>query len=116
MASGRPVHPLFGGGGMKNELALKAKSMNARHGGISETKAQTGQGAATPAAPKSRAAAAVPPAAPMARPPHPLFGGGGGLGELKNAAKSMNARHGGISETKAQSGKGSVSASAPPPA
>mmetsp|Transcript_13425 Transcript_13425/g.25526 ORF Transcript_13425/g.25526 Transcript_13425/m.25526 type:complete len:556 (-) Transcript_13425:285-1952(-) len=114
MASGRPVHPLFGGGGMKNELALKAKSMNARHGGISETQAQAGQGVATTAA-KPRAAAPSPPATPMARPPHPLFGGGGGLGELKNAAKSMNARHGGISETKAQSGKGSVSASAPPP-
>ena len=99
---------------MKNEVALKAKSMNARHGGISETQAQAGQGAATPAS-KPRAVDPAPPAAPMARPPHPLFGGGGGLGELKNAAKSMNARHGGISETKAISGKGSVSASTPPP-
>ena len=34
------MHPLFGGGGMKNELAMAAKSMNARHGGISETTAQ----------------------------------------------------------------------------
>ena len=99
---------------MKNELAMAAKAMNARHGGISETKAQAGQGAAAAAAPKPRAAPAAA-APPAARPPHPLFGGGGGLGELKSAAKSLNARHGGISETAATSGKGpAASASAPP--
>jgi hypothetical protein len=116
MASGRPVHPLFGGGGLKNELALKSKQMNARHGGIQETVAQ-GSGSSSPsgaapvvAKPPSRPSPPPVAAAPVARPPHPLFGGGGGLSELKSAAQSMNARHGGISETKAQSG----TASAPP--
>ena len=115
--SGRPPHPLFGGGGMKNELAMAAKSMNARHGGIQETVAQ-GSGASAPAAATPKTPSRAPPtlapaAAPVARPPHPLFGGGGGLSELKSAAKSMNARHGGIQETKAQTGKASPSASAP---
>jgi hypothetical protein len=103
----RPVHPLFGGAGAKNELAAAAQMRQ---------KSQAEAPSPEPAA----AAAAVRPPHPLlggggggapTRPPHPLFGGGGGGGGgggLNDQIKAMAAKR---NERVAASG----GVAAPPP-
>lgn len=72
----RPVHPLFGGAGAKNALALAAKDMEKKrttNPNVDPRPSRPVSAGTMPTKTTTSSSAATPPA----RPPHPLMGAGG---------------------------------------